>query len=205
MTTDPPDPIAAAAARYKRDNDKAKASRQELTDLVLDALREPDARPIDIAKRAEWTPAYVRKLARDNDIQADAGYKARTEKARARLIAEASPSPAVATPRARVSAALLPEPSPEVGLTESGIEAADTVSLPDMSPREFRKVIARAMSRAKSDQRERLNLTAQTAERLGRDKNHEVLKAAFEMGLLKRDEVYAEPEERPTGSEEKAG
>lgn len=106
MTSDPPDPIAAAAARYKRDNDKALASRKELTSLVLDALREPDARPIDIAKRAEWTPAYVRKLARDNDIQADAGYKARTEKARARLIAEASTSPAVATPRQQVTQAV---------------------------------------------------------------------------------------------------
>jgi hypothetical protein len=109
MTSDPPDPIAAAAARYKRDNDKALASRKELTSLVLDALREPDAKPIDIAKRAEWTPAYVRKLARDNDIQAAADYKARTEKARARLIAEASASPATAAPRQQVTQAV-PEP-----------------------------------------------------------------------------------------------
>lgn len=116
MTSDPPDPIAAAAARYRRDNDKALASRKELTSLVLDALREPDAKPIDIAKRAEWTPAYVRKLARDNDIQADADYKARTEKARARLIAEASASPAVATPRQQVTQAVpyLPGIFPEV-------------------------------------------------------------------------------------------
>lgn len=120
MTTDPPDPIAAAAARYKRDNDKAKAARQELTDLVLDALREPDAKPIDIAKRAEWTPAYVRKLARESGIQADAGYKARTEKARARLIAEASASPA--TPRQQVTQAL-PKPEP-IDLTGISPEVA---------------------------------------------------------------------------------
>ena len=106
MTTDPPDPIAAAAARYKRDNDKAKASRQELTDLVLDALREPDAKPIDIAKRAEWTPAYVRKLAREQGIEADPSYKARTEKARARILAEASMQSAAAAPRQQVTQAV---------------------------------------------------------------------------------------------------
>lgn len=106
MTTDPPDPIAAAAARYKRDNSKAESSRQELAGLVLAALREPDAKPVEIAKRAEWTPAYVRKLARDNDIQADPDYKARTEKARARLIAEASTSPAATTPRQQVTQAV---------------------------------------------------------------------------------------------------
>lgn len=117
MTADPPDPIAAAAARYKRDNDKALASRKELTNLVLDALREPDARPIDIAKRAEWTPAYVRKLARDNDIQADADYKARTEKARARILAEASTQTSAAAPRQQVTRAVrkpVPGISPKV-------------------------------------------------------------------------------------------
>jgi hypothetical protein len=105
MTADPPDPIAAAAARYKRDSNKAESSRKELTNLVLDALREPDSKPIDIAKRAEWTPAYVRKLARESGIQADADYKARTAKARARLIAEASTSPAVAGPRQQATQA----------------------------------------------------------------------------------------------------
>lgn len=211
MTSDPPDPIAAAAARYKRDNDKALASRKELTSLVLDALREPDAKPIDIAKRAEWTPAYVRKLARDNDIQADADYKARTEKARARLIAEASQDSAVATPRVRVSAVAPPEPSPEAEPTESGAEATVTVPLPEMSSREIHKAIKRAMSHATPDQRERLNRTAKVSEQLGRDAQGEVLKAAFEMGLLTHDEVYAEPtttdeaaaSERPVSGEEK--
>lgn len=196
MTTDPPDPIAAAAARYKRDNEKAKASRQELTDLVLDALREPDAKPIDIAKRAEWTPAYVRKLAREGGIQADAGYKARTEKARARLIAEASQDSTVATPRVRVSAAVLP---PEAGPTEATVVGP----LPEMSPREIHKAIKRAMTRAKPDQRERLNLTAKNAEQLGRDRDGTLLRTALEMGLLKHDEVYGEPE-RPAASEENA-
>lgn len=82
------DPIATAAARYKRDADKADRSRAALTDLVLGELRTPDAKPADIARRAQWTPAYVRKLARENGIEADPNYKARTEKARARLLAQ---------------------------------------------------------------------------------------------------------------------
>lgn len=88
MTADATDPITAAAARYKRDADKAKRSREALTELVLEALRKPGARPADIAKRADWTPAYVRKLARENGIEADPAYKARTEKARARIQAK---------------------------------------------------------------------------------------------------------------------
>jgi hypothetical protein len=90
MNTTPDDPIAAAAGRYKRADDAAKKARDALTELVLEALRQPDAKPSDIAKRAAWTPAYVRKLARDNGIEADPSYRARTEKARARLIAEAT-------------------------------------------------------------------------------------------------------------------
>ena len=90
MTDTDQDPIATAAARYKRDEAKAKQSRATLTELVLEALRAPDPKPVDIARRAGWTAAYVRKLARDNDIEAAGDYQARTEKARARLIAEAS-------------------------------------------------------------------------------------------------------------------
>lgn len=108
MTTDDPDPIAAAAARYKRDEAKAKQSRHGLTELVLEALRQPDAAPTDIARRAEWTPAYVRKLARDNGISADPSYKARTETARARLLAAASkePQPAATATRQQVTQAV---------------------------------------------------------------------------------------------------
>ncbi|MET8826082.1 hypothetical protein ABZX40_13500 [Streptomyces sp. NPDC004610] len=100
MTDETPDSIAAAAARYKRDSDRAKKSRGELTDLVLDALRQPGAEPVDIARRADWTPAYVRKLAREKGIVADPAYQARTQKARERLLAEAAaslsaPQPAV--------------------------------------------------------------------------------------------------------------
>lgn len=90
MTDNESDQITAAATRYKRADDAAKKARATLTDLVLEALRAPDAKPTDIARRAGWTPAYVRKLARDNEIAADPTYQERTEKARARLIAEAT-------------------------------------------------------------------------------------------------------------------
>lgn len=281
MTTDPPDPIAAAAARYKRDNDKALASRKELTNLVLDALREPGAKPIDIAKRAEWTPAYVRKLARDNNIQADADYKARTEKARARILAEAATQAAVpprreqatqaarkpvpsisskvmALPHGRVkeladrardhhpdwveeiqrdypglrgpdldlvivelghkkglkveelSATDKPQPAVDAPRVQASAAAPAVPSaepeasppLPEITEKQFRKVITLAQGRATPDQRQRLTRTAKVAEQLGRDKNDEVLKAAFEMGLLTHDEVYGE---RPVSGEETSG
>lgn len=128
MTTDPPDPITAAAARYKRDNEKAKTSRKELTALVLEALRDPKAEPIDIARRAEWTPAYVRKLAREDGIEADPSYKARTQKARARLLSEASPSPAVASPRPQVTQAVR-KPVPSISTKVSALGAARTKEL----------------------------------------------------------------------------
>lgn len=113
-----------------------------------------------------------------------------------------SPPPAAAAPGARVSAAPPLVASSAAEQAGSDVEAAVTVPLPEMSPREAHKAIKRALSRAKPDQRERLNLTATTAGQLGRDKDVEVLKVAFEMGLLKHDEVYAEPEERPVGGEE---
>lgn len=95
MSSDENDLIKAEAARYKRATDAAAKSRATLTELVLDALREPGAKPAAIASRAEWTPAYVRKLARENGIEADPAYKARTEKAKARVLAEAGASPTV--------------------------------------------------------------------------------------------------------------
>lgn len=90
--THEPDPIAAAAAHYQRADEAAKKARASLTELVLEALRQPDAKPADIARRASWTPAYVRKLARDNAIEAKPEYQARTEKTRARLLAQAQES-----------------------------------------------------------------------------------------------------------------
>lgn len=100
MSSDENDLIKAEAARYKRATEAAAKARAVLTELVIDALRDPSAKPADIARRADWTPAYVRKLARENGIEADPAYKARTEKARNRVLAEAGhaserPEPAV--------------------------------------------------------------------------------------------------------------
>ena len=89
MSSDENDLIKAEAARYKRATEAAAKARTALTELVLEALRDPDAKPADIARRADWTPAYVRKLARENGIQADPTYQARTQKARERVLAEA--------------------------------------------------------------------------------------------------------------------
>lgn len=115
------------------------------------------------------------------------------------------PQPAVVAPRARVSA-MAPEPSPEAEQTEPAAEADAPLPLPEMTEGRFRRVIALAQSRATPDQRERLNRTAKVSEQLGRNAHNEVLTAAFEMGLLKRDEVYATDEpERPAGGQEKTG
>lgn len=90
MNTTPDDPVTTAAARYKRAEDAAKKAREALAEAVIEALRQPGAKPSNIAKRASWTPAYIRKLARESGIEADPSYQARTEKARARVIAEAT-------------------------------------------------------------------------------------------------------------------
>lgn len=116
------------------------------------------------------------------------------------LSAKDGPQAAVVTPRARVSAAVPPEPSPEAGSTVPTAEAEAPLPLPEMTEGRFRRVIALARSRATPDQRERLNRTAKVSEQLGRDAHNEVLTAAFEMGLLSHNEVYAEP---TAGSEEK--
>ncbi len=72
--------ITAAAAKYKRDEARAKDSRAALAEHVLDALREKTATPTEATKWSGWTAAYVRKLARENGIEADEKYKARQQK-----------------------------------------------------------------------------------------------------------------------------
>jgi prevent-host-death family protein len=99
------------------------------------------------------------------------------------LGARDNPQPAAAASRVQVSAVVPSEP------TELDDMATGTAPLPEMSPRDIHKAIKRAMSRAKPEQRERLNLTAKTAEQLGRDRDVAVLKTALEMGLLTDDEL----------------
>lgn len=100
---------------------------------------------------------------------------------------------AAVAPRARVSTPLPPEPS---------LEAEPLPPLPEITEKQFRKVITLAQSRATPDQRQRLNRTAKVAEQTGRNRHDEILKAAFEMGLLSHDEVYGE---RPVSGEETNG
>jgi pyruvate/2-oxoglutarate dehydrogenase complex dihydrolipoamide acyltransferase (E2) component len=132
MTTDKSDPIKAEAARYKAATTAAAKSRAALTELVVAALREPGAKPADIANRADWTSAYVRKLAREHGIEANPAYKARTEKARARMLAEAvaaqtsQPAPEPnerPSPKAEPTAEALPkwlQPHPEIAALSGG-------------------------------------------------------------------------------------
>lgn len=168
MSSDENDLIKAEAARYKRATDAAAKSRATLTELVIDALREPDAKPADIARRADWTAAYVRKLARDNGIQADPAYKARTEKARATLLAQV----AEATPAPKQRE----QPSPPTA------EQHDIVS--HLSDHDAGKLAGRAFAQADPQQFKALTDAANNG-------NHAVVQAALDCGALTKSQVLA--------------
>lgn len=78
--------IAAIRAATKQFDKARKAVEQ----AIFDAYRDPTAKRTEIADAAPWTAAHVRKLVREEGIEADPAYKARTEKARAKLLAEAA-------------------------------------------------------------------------------------------------------------------
>jgi hypothetical protein len=84
--TEPPTlaEIKAAGQRRKRDADRLKQSSDALKELVLAALRAGAHGPVKIANESGWTPAYVRKLARENGIEPDERYRERAELMRAR-------------------------------------------------------------------------------------------------------------------------
>lgn len=96
MTSDETPPtleeIRAAGQRRKRDDDRLKQSADALKQLVLAALRDGEHGPAKIAKESGWTPAYVRKLARENGIEPDERYRERAELMRSRAAAEAPPT-----------------------------------------------------------------------------------------------------------------
>jgi hypothetical protein len=198
----PPREAADTYTRYKAHYEGERALKPEM----LEAADRDLKAGATVGQLATWTgltPEVFRRRARA------LGVERKRPPTVGKLTAAPPGTPlAAATTRVRVSAVKSPD---QAEPTEPTAKDEAALPLPEMSAREFRKVIARAMSRAKPDQRERLNLTAQTAERMGRNKNHEVLKAAFEMDLLKHDEVYAEPtttdeaaaSERPVSSEEK--
>jgi hypothetical protein len=67
------DPIAAVAAATKR----FTKAREDLETAILNALRQPDAKPTKVAAASPWTPAYVRAFARKNGIEPDPAYAKR--------------------------------------------------------------------------------------------------------------------------------
>ncbi|MFD8088689.1 hypothetical protein [Streptomyces malaysiensis] len=76
------DEVEAAGARRKRDEERLKKSSERLKEFVLAALRDGEHRPTDVAKASGWTPAHVRKMARENGIEPDERYKERAERLR---------------------------------------------------------------------------------------------------------------------------
>jgi FtsZ-interacting cell division protein ZipA len=181
-----------AAHRYREAEtalDRARTALQTEAVTFLQHHATERGAQAEAVRITGWSREHLRGLRKKADDEAERARREKEVETLRRKVEELSatgePQPAAVAPRVQVSAVVPSEP------------------LPEMSAREFRKVLTRAMSRAKPDQRERLNLTAKTAEQLGRDKNDEVLKVAFELGLLTHDEVYgtAEPE-RPVSSEE---
>jgi hypothetical protein len=174
MSSDENDLIKAEAARYKRATDAAAKSRATLTELVLAELRQPGAKPADIARRADWTPAYVRKLARENGIQADPAYKARTEKARQTLLAqvqaEQTSDSAIATP---TSARRVTAPAP----------VASTASIARLTDKQAAELAQKAFGRA-TEPRDYDQLVKAEA-----DGDRAVIEAALRLGVIDDTDV----------------
>ena len=183
----PPEEDAEAFAQYKAHVEGERKLKPEMEEAADRALAD-GATVGQLARHTGLTPEVFRRRARRLGIE----HKRAPTVGR---LTGAAPQPdaslAVATPRARVSAALPSEVEP----TKSDTEATVTGPLPEMSPREIHKAIKRAMTRAKPDERERLNLTATTAEQLGRDRDGALLRTALEMGLLTADELTSSSEE----------
>lgn len=77
MTDDPHiTAVAAATARFTK-------ARAALEAAILEALRQPDAKPTKVAAASPWTPAYVRAFARKNGIEPDPSYRNRGKAAEA--------------------------------------------------------------------------------------------------------------------------
>lgn len=70
--------VAAVAAATAELANAATA----LEEALLEALRQPDAKPTKIAAVSPWTPAYVRAFARKHGIEPDPAYQKRTAASR---------------------------------------------------------------------------------------------------------------------------
>lgn len=196
--------LEAAARRYRDIEAALDAARTDLQAEAVAFLQRHDERGSQAAaaRITGWSREHIRNLWKKAEEEAERARREAEVEALRRKVEELSatgkPQPAAAAPRVQVSAAVPPGPEG----AEPDAEATTARPLPELPPKEFRKVVAQAMSRAKSDQRERLNRTAKVAEQMGCDKNDAVLRAAFEMELLTHDEVYGAAPERPASGEE---
>lgn len=84
------DPLAAvrsAARTHQRDAAKADASRTDLIDAIVEALRQ-GAAPGDVSEASGWTGAQIRKVARPRGIQPTERYQRATESTRRTIAAK---------------------------------------------------------------------------------------------------------------------
>ncbi|MEV7804968.1 hypothetical protein AB0O28_18665 [Microbispora sp. NPDC088329] len=68
-TTDPLAALDRATKRYRATEAEHEKSRQAVLSAVVGALKA-GARPTDVRAHSPFTDAYVRKIARDNGIEA---------------------------------------------------------------------------------------------------------------------------------------
>lgn len=68
MAKDPLDKLDESTRRYRKTEEAHEASRKEVTDDVVAALRA-GKRPTDVADCSPFTAAYVRRIARENGIE----------------------------------------------------------------------------------------------------------------------------------------
>ncbi|MEH0417834.1 hypothetical protein [Streptomyces sp. B21-083] len=188
----PPKTDADMFAQYKghiEGERKLKPKMEEAADRAL----ANGATVGQLARHTGLTPEVFRRRARKLGIE-------HKRPPTVGPLKQPTPEPA---PKAVAAAPLPPERADQ---PEPRTDTTDPLPLPELSPRGFRKAMDLAMRRAEPEQRERLNRTEKVAEQLDRDKTNDVLKAAFEMGLLTPDEVLsiATPE-RPASSEETSG
>jgi len=61
--------IRDAAARYRETEEAHETARKDLVAAVVKAL-EAGERPTDVTAWSPFTPAYVRRLARDHGVEA---------------------------------------------------------------------------------------------------------------------------------------
>ncbi len=70
---DPMDELDEATRRYKATDAAHKESREAAIQAVVKALRS-GAKPTPVANRSPFTPAYVRRVAREHGIEPDERY-----------------------------------------------------------------------------------------------------------------------------------